>query len=325
MLKPVSPQNPPADTRTGRRRRRLRTVAMLPTLLTLGNLYFGFAAIYCCGRDLQDLGAGRSADQVMTLNRPFWEKRAPSFLAIAAWMVLGAMICDALDGRVARKTGQASKFGEQLDSLADVASFGLAPALMMTTLVHRQMPQWADAPMHLEHFAQISLFIGGIYACCAALRLARFNVEATLDEAAHLGFKGLPSPGAAGALVSVIYLHDRLQATGNWGPTTDLLAKTLPLATLGLALLMVSRLPYTHAVSRLLRRRPLRHVVLVLTALPLIWIYTAQTAVVVAWCFVLSGPVRYVFNRLTGRLPQAEPEPASQAVSTETDAARKAL
>jgi CDP-diacylglycerol--serine O-phosphatidyltransferase len=324
MLRPLSDEQSGGDRTSRSRRRRLRTIAMLPTLLTLGNLYFGFAAIYCCARDLQDLGAGKAPDAVKTLNREFLEKRAPSFLAIATWLILGSMICDALDGRVARKTGQASKFGEQLDSLADVVSFGVAPGLMMTTLVHREIAQWGYTPLYFEHFGQMSLFFGAIYACCAGLRLARFNVEATLDEAAHQGFKGLPSPGAAAAVVSLVFLHDHLDFVKGWDLTTDILAKALPFCTLALALLMVSRLQYTHAVSWLLRRRPFEHVILVLLALPLVWIYTAQSMVVAAWFFALSGPARYVFNRLTGRPPQSGHGDENNSTS-ENEATRKAL
>src|SRR6476469_9745378 len=93
------------ERRDRRRKRRLRTIAMLPTLLTLGNLYFGFVAIYCCCREAQDLGAHIKYDVERTLNSEFFEAKAPSFLSIAFWMVTAAMICDALDGRVARKTG----------------------------------------------------------------------------------------------------------------------------------------------------------------------------------------------------------------------------
>lgn len=166
MLKPVPHDKSVGDRPAVRKRRRLRTVAMLPTLLTLGNLCFGFAAIYACSLDMKDLGRGVAADQKITLHRPFLEKHAPSFLSIASWMILASMLCDALDGRVARKTGQASKFGEQLDSLADMVSFGAAPAMMMVTLVHREMERWGYSPLHFEHFGQMTVFFGIIYASC---------------------------------------------------------------------------------------------------------------------------------------------------------------
>ncbi|NLE58798.1 MAG: phosphatidylcholine/phosphatidylserine synthase [Planctomycetes bacterium] len=327
MLKPVVHENPGVGRHPVRKRRRLRTIAMLPTLLTLGNICFGFAAIHSCGRDLQELNAAKGPDAAPTFKREFLQKHVPSFLSLASWMIVGSLLCDALDGRVARKTGQASKFGEQLDSLADVVSFGVAPALMMVTLVHREIAQWGYPPLQFQHFGRMTLFVGIIYACCTALRLARFNVEASLDEAAHQGFKGLPSPGAAVAVISIVFLHDRIGMSHDWGRAAEFLAKALPLCTLAAALLMVSRLPYTHAVSWLLRRRPLEHVILVLLALPLIWIYTELSLLVIAWTFALSGPARYVVSRLTGGAARSEPAPATtlDLPSTDTEADKKAL
>src|SRR6186713_2479510 len=93
-----------------RRKRRLRTISMLPTLLTLGNLFFGFVAIYCCCRETQDLGANVPHTVPRTLNSEVFGGNAESFLSIGFWMIAASMLCDALDGRVARKTGAASKF-----------------------------------------------------------------------------------------------------------------------------------------------------------------------------------------------------------------------
>jgi len=300
MLKPLSPQEPSLDNRKRPQRRRLRTIAMFPTLLTLGNLYFGFAIAYYCGREMQELGAGRAASEVQTLKSPFFEARAPSFLSIAGWMFIGALICDALDGRVARRTGQSSKFGAQLDSLADVVSFGLAPAVMMVTLIQREMVEWGHPPLGFGEFGRLAVFIGGIYVCCTGLRLARFTVEATAEEASHEGFRGLPSPGAASAVASLVFLHDHLQAAGadHWSAVANGMAAVLPLCTLLVALLMVSRIRYRHAVSWLLRRRPFSHVIIALLIVPLLFRYTEQVLAVVAWGFVISGPIRHVWRKL---------------------------
>ncbi|HPD31522.1 MAG TPA: phosphatidylcholine/phosphatidylserine synthase [Phycisphaerae bacterium] len=327
MLKPVTRESAAIERRAARKRRRLRTIGMLPTLLTLGNLCFGFAAIHSCGRDLEEIHAPRSPDVALTFRRELLQKYAPSFLSFASWMIVGSLLCDALDGRVARKTGQASKFGEQLDSLADIVSFGVAPAVMMVTLVHREITQWGYAPLQFQHFGRLTLFVGIIYACCAALRLARFNVEASLDEAAHQGFKGLPSPGAAIAVISVVFLHESIDASSEWAQSANFLTKVLPFCTLVLALLMVSRLRYAHAANWLLRRRPLEHVILILLAFPLIWIYTELSLLVIAWAFALSGPARYVAGRLTGRAGRAAAAPATGLVppSTDTEADKKAL
>lgn len=303
MMKRMDDPPPHDEQGLPRRSRRLRTIAMLPTLLTLGNLYFGFIAIYNCGREMFDSGKGVPAAAKRTLDTEFFETHAPSFLSIAVWMLIFAMICDALDGRIARLTKRASKFGEQLDSLADTVSFGVAPAMMMITLVRREINQLGYTPL-FGRFGQLAVLIGAIYACCAVLRLARFNVETSLDESAHRGFKGLPSPGAAGGIIGAILLHEHLDMIGGWPGLAGAMMRLLPFLTLGLALLMVSRIPYSHAANSFLRRRPIGHVVIVLLVVPLLVIWSNQTLFLMAWAFVLSGPIRLLFRR---RVPPAGP------------------
>jgi CDP-diacylglycerol--serine O-phosphatidyltransferase len=290
---------------------------MLPTLLTLANLYCGFGAVYCAAREMQEVGAGREAGVIATLNNPFLEKAAPSYLSIGVWLLVAAMVFDGLDGRVARRTGQASRFGEQLDCLSDMVSFGIAPAMLAIALVHREAPGWTHVPFGFERFGQMAAFFGVMYACCTALRLARFAVEASPAEAAHVGFKGLPSPGAAAALSSVILLQDQL-AAGNSFPTASwLLAISIPFSTLALALLMVSRLPYTHFVSLVLKRRPFEHVVALLLLLPVGLLYLEQSIVVAAWVFVMSGPARWVWCKIVGQSPSLEVGAAEETDSSE--------
>ena len=93
----------------------------------------------------------------------------------------------------------------------------------------------------LERFGQAVLLIGIVYLLCTALRLARFNVETTLDEASHHGFRGLPSPGAAAAVMSLVFLHEHLDMGEKWVRTASAITLVLPVCTLVLALLMVSR------------------------------------------------------------------------------------
>ncbi|GMU21070.1 MAG: hypothetical protein AMXMBFR13_11640 [Phycisphaerae bacterium] len=315
MLKSLHNDDDGPDRPKRVRRRRLRTIAMLPTLLTLGNLFFGFAAIYQCTRETEDIGRQVPPAAKRTLESDFFEARAPSYLSIACWMLVASMLCDALDGRMARLTKRASKFGEELDSLADIVSFGVAPALMMATMVRREMAQLGFAPFDFPRFGQLAVFVGLIYACCAALRLARFNAETSPDESSHRGFKGMPSPGAAGAVVSVILLHDHLDHAAMWPGFAAVLTRVAPLLTLCMALLMVSRVPYTHAASSFLGRRPLWHVVLVLLLLPFLFLYTELMLFLLAWAFAFSGPVKWVLRR--GR-PQ--PAPAGFPVVTDEPA-----
>lgn len=287
-----------------RRKRPLQRVGMLPTLLTLGNLVLGLGAIHMCSRELEDMGRNHQPQDILTWNSKFLENLAPSYISIGVWMLIGAMICDALDGRVARKTGQESKFGEQLDSLADVVSCGVAPAIMMITMVRRELFQWHhQMPFGFDRFGQLTVLIGIVYVCCTALRLARFNVEASMADASHDGFKGLPSPGAAGAVLSLVFLHDHLDQPDGYIRLADFITHILPFCTLSVALLMVSNVPYRHAVSMLLRRRPFNHVIMFLLIFPLLLLYTKQVLAAAAWAFVLGGVLKYVNMRIHGTAP----------------------
>src|SRR5690606_12393377 len=110
------------------------------------------------------------------------------------------MLLDGLDGRVARMTRSTSELGEQLDSMADMVTFGVAPAFLAVQLVGVVSPLSLAEDM-FDRFAMVVAFI---YVACAALRLARFNIETKSDNVVdHLSFSGLPSPGAAGTVASM--------------------------------------------------------------------------------------------------------------------------
>lgn len=297
MLKPARDENSATNV-PPRKRRRLAAVAMFPTMLTLGNLILGFAAIYQCAMEMHDLGQGVAPAARITLGSGFFEDRAPSCLSVAVWMLIGAMICDALDGRVARLAKRASKFGEQIDSLADIVSFGVAPALMLVTFMRRELELGGLAPTAVHQIMRLVALVGVAITCCTALRLARFNVETSLEESAHRGFKGLPSPGAAGAIISVILLHEHLNHKGMWPEAAAILTRVYPFLALGVALLMVSRIPYSHMVSSLMGRRPFWHVVMMALLVPLLFMYNEMTLFLLAWAFVLSGPVRMLVRRM---------------------------
>ena len=132
----------------------------------------------------------------------------PSLFTISNGLLgFAAMICDMLDGRLARLTRRTSDFGGQLDSLCDVISFGVAPAVLMLRTVmgavHGQVGKVAFlAPLSDVGIERILWCAAGVYVAGAALRLARFNVENEPDESAHMLFRGLPSPGAAAAVAT---------------------------------------------------------------------------------------------------------------------------
>ncbi len=174
-------------------------------------------------------------------------------------MIFVAMVFDVLDGKVARWTKTTSKFGMEMDSLCDVVSFGVAPAVLVKAMIDLQLATRESYPM-LDHYVWPML---ALYVCCAALRLARYNIEA--DSGHRDFFFGMPSPGAAGCVASLAVLISRRMPTLGPGQETRLdelsehlhrpVLMAFPFILLGLGILMVSRVHYPHIGDRLLRGR----------------------------------------------------------------------
>ncbi len=252
--------------------RKLKGIVLLPTLVTLGNILCGFAAVIFAARGFADARMNLAAD-------------AAHHFEIGAWCVIFGMVFDALDGRVARMTGQASKFGAELDSLCDVVTFGLAPAFLAWVTMQTCgtiIPQ------------KVATAMCGVYAACAALRLARFNVETTLDEEAHMSFRGLPSPAAAGVVASICLLRN---SQGD-SPLAVWIVLALPFAVLACGLAMVSNVRYAHMVNKLLRgrRRFTRMIEVVLIAV-LVALEKEMTIAFGFCAYAASGPILWVFRR----------------------------
>jgi len=278
------------------RRRRLRTVSTLPTLLTLGNLICGFAAVHFCMRAM--LGEGAAAATVNAALIPETQERLlPSFLSIAAGFIFLGLLADALDGSIARWTKRSSDFGGQLDSLADVVTFGVAPAMLVVAVLMSQPEVAKDAmpgPLSGNLAGRAMWMMAAVYVGCAGLRLARFNVEHARADEAHHYFSGLPSPGAGVVLASLILLHQDLSVA-----LQPYLALALPFVALGLALLMVSRVRYTHLANVYLRgRRPFGQVVALMVLLAVLAWYKERTLAVVVCLYAASGPAGAVVRRL---------------------------
>ena len=143
-------------------------IYLLPNLMTAGNLFCGFAATLAIVEGISDPTGGIA---------PFYK---------AIWFILGACVFDLLDGRVARLSGSESDFGREFDSITDIVSFGIAPALLIFHLVLQDIPD------------QYGHMIAFVYLLCGAMRLSRFNCEAAAPGAKpDKDFKGLPIPAAA--------------------------------------------------------------------------------------------------------------------------------
>jgi CDP-diacylglycerol--serine O-phosphatidyltransferase len=246
------------------RRAYIRSAYSLPSLATLGNAVCGFGSMYVAS--LHSSGAD------------YWTGffRQHQFVA-AAYLIFASMLFDALDGRLARFTRHTTDFGGQLDSLADVISFGTAPAFLALQLfkTYHQDYGWAIPPV----LSRLIWAIGALYVSCAAMRLARFNVSNEHGEQHHFSFLGLPSPGAGAAVAALVLMQQDLAVEAHsWtdyprlataiGHLATICVWLLPVVVLATGLLMVSKIRYPHVVNRYLRgKASLGRVILILVLL----------------------------------------------------------
>ena len=252
---------------------RRKGIYVLPNLFTLAALFGGFYGI------------------VMAMNGRF---------DLATTGIFAAMVLDSLDGRVARMTGTQSAFGEQMDSLADMVSFGAAPALLAY--------EWALRP--LGRWGWIAAFV---YCACTALRLARFNVNTSVVDKRY--FQGLPSPAAAALVAGFIWLTSTMLISHREVPIFRAVISLFggePIARADLAwitfavtlfagLTMVTNIPY-YSFKDFGGRRSVPFVVLVLIAL-LMALISLEPATMLFILFVgygLSGYMIYVWRRWRG-------------------------
>ena len=259
------------------KRRRVRLIPMLPSLITLANLFCGFLAISYAA-DAMLIAAGDPS-------------AAAERIARAGFLVMLAMIFDALDGRVARITGQVSEFGGNLDSLADIVTFGVAPAFMTKAL--------SEQILHLSNH-RLTLAFCVFYVICAALRLARYGVEEDQEETGHQTFLGLPTPGAAGVVAGMAVLYSRFS---DW-EASRLVIASLPFVVPLLGLLMISRVPYSHVMNRYLRgSKPMKYIVL-FAGIVVVAVVMRSVEVVLAGLaifYALTGPLGYIVRLVSGR------------------------
>lgn len=286
-----------------KRRRRAKAVAVLPSLFTLGNLIAGFAAIHFAAKPAAEFG-------------PF----KLSTLTVAGLLIFIGMFFDAVDGTVARLTRTTSDMGAQLDSLADIVTFGVAPAYMTLQLVSKYYlaseNYYIISPMSDDVFGRVIWAIAAIYVACAALRLARFNVEigSALAED-HLMFRGLPSPGAAGCLASLILLHQQViePATYPWAARVTGLGMAFILLLCALA--MVSRLPYAHVINMYVRgHRKFNYVVRLVIILAFAISLPTYALAITFTAYALSAPTRALMRAWSRqRRPAAPAHPVADA------------
>jgi CDP-diacylglycerol--serine O-phosphatidyltransferase len=243
---------------------------VLPSLFTCGNITFG----------------------VLSMFSSISGKFIP-----AAWFLVCSLVCDILDGRIARLTKTTSEFGFHLDSLSDFLSFGAAPAVLMYMLI-------------LKTMHKVGVAIAVLFVLCSALRLARFNVMAR-SGGARKYFIGLPTPASAGIIVSFVLSYELLgpsQTALNF-KTIPILIQTMPyffkfmpIVMIALSFLMVSNVPYPAFKNlNLSKPRTLQLLVLLIVLVLLILVFPQNTFFVIFSVYVLSGLIMYVPRLLMKR------------------------
>jgi len=244
--------------------KRRKGIYVLPNLVTLAALFGGFYSI------------------VMAMNGRF---------DMAAIGIFCAMVLDSLDGRVARMTNTQSAFGEQMDSLSDMVSFGAAPALIAYEWALRGLGRWG----------WIAAFV---YCACAALRLARFNVNTAVVDKRY--FQGLPSPAAAGLIAIFILLMTEL---GVKGPSV---AWEMFALSLYAGLTMVTNVPfYSFKDIGMKKSVPFVVIVLVVLGIGAVSLDPARMMFAIFMAYGVSGYVVYVWRKSKG-VP-------TSVISTSTD------
>ncbi len=203
-------------------------IYFLPNLMTACNLACGFFAVLMIFKGLNEV---QKISGELPLTAKEYYEVSHRYYEYAILLIFGSCLFDLLDGRLARLGGQESPFGQQFDSLADIISFGMAPALLLSRAVLFPLPK------------NIGWAIALIYLVCGAMRLARFNCLAALPKkpGASNDFRGLPIPMAAGFIASLTFLlidlYENDHEIGLW-------KYVLAGAMLGLSLLMISDVRY---------------------------------------------------------------------------------
>lgn len=252
-----------------RRLKLRRGVYLLPSLLTVGNLVCGYYAILATYK-----GGAPELDQ--------------------AAMAIGlAILFDSLDGRIARITGSNSEIGKQLDSLADMISFGVAPAFLAYVWGLQTITQSVGPP---QHTVQIGWLVTLAFVICCAWRLARFNIQGMMPASGMRYFVGMPCPAAAAMVAAVVHFEKNPLDDWRWSFAWLVLIAIL-------ALLMVSTMRYySFKDVGWQMRQPSLVVVLIALLIGAIVKYSEEVLLLLATLYTLSGPTYWLARTVRHRL-----------------------
>lgn len=236
----------------------MRKIYIIPNLVTTANLFCGFSSI------------------TSAIHQDF---------EMAAWFIVAAAIFDMLDGRIARLAKATSAFGVQYDSLSDLISFGMAPSILLY--------QWA-----LEPFGRLGVLASFLYLCCAALRLARFNINTGVVSKAF--FQGIASPIAAGTVATFVIFKSATNFPSDNVPITKELFALIE--ALGLASLMVSSIPFPSFKELNWRSRSsFGYLMIAVMTLILIAIRPEVTLFVICAVYILGSLAWNAYHLISGK------------------------
>lgn len=261
-------------------RRRRRGMYILPSLFTAGNIAAGYFAIT---QSLQG------------------SVQEPHHFDWAALAIGFAIPFDALDGRIARMTNTTSEFGKELDSLADVITFGVAPSILAFTWGFRMLPAMGD-PVFRQKIVQLGAFVCFLFLLCGASRLARFNIShdpvpKNPGRPGRKYFVGMPIPAAAGVIAAVIHFFKGIPISINW-------VAIIWMALVGLiGFLMVSTWRFWSGKEiNLSNRHPFQWMVLIGLVLYALVFFSQYVLILMALMYMFSGILaRIAYSSRRGR------------------------
>ncbi len=295
MTAPAQPHS--SDQHMGEQRRRSRAAYALPTIFTAGNIFLGFLSIMKAFQASAVVASGYTGPN-------------PHF-AVAALAIGWAFLLDGLDGRIARLTNTASDFGREMDSLADVITFGLAPAVLAFAWGIHPALNTGDVPFR-DHLRTLGIFIPFLFLLCGAARLARFNIQKNPvpknpGRPDRKYFVGLPIPAAAALVAAVVFAY-------RGAPVVDwrFAAGWLVLLAV-LSLLMISRWRYRSFKDiQLLRPRSPVIVVVIGSVIYAIWAYPRPALLALSLFYCASGIVVGVGGMIKRRFFRAGAPPGAR-------------
>ena len=285
------------ETKNPERRGLGKGLYLIPSVFTAANIGMGFYAVMSAVRGFQLIGTGNESDLF----------EAANYLDNAAKAIGWAVLFDMLDGRIARLTKTTTEIGVQLDSIADVVTFGLAPAVLAYV--------WGYGATLKEgsEIHSLAWFLSFMYLMCGGFRLARFNVQSSRPRILAEGlikmdkksFVGLPIPVAGGLIAAII--HFAPLPLVYYGPERSKIYSLLLMALVGLlGVLMVSTLRFPSFKTVGTSSRSMRPIILAVAVGALIILYSRQVLLIIVLGYIMHGLVSRVFQMFRRRSDVAE-------------------